>query len=44
MGYGVARRAIGYPYEIPPEAHGNALLVTTEQIKLAGQVLMPTDN
>lgn len=39
MVYGVSRKAIGYPYVIPPEAQGNALLVTTEQIRLAGQVL-----
>ncbi|KAI5919787.1 hypothetical protein F4810DRAFT_714138 [Camillea tinctor] len=38
MVYGVSRRAIGYPYEIPPEAHGNSLLVATEQISLAGQI------
>ncbi|KAI1800517.1 hypothetical protein F4811DRAFT_26112 [Daldinia bambusicola] len=38
MGYGVARRAIGYPYEVPPEFHGNELLVATEQISLAGQI------
>lgn len=38
MIYGVSRKAIGYPYVIPPEAEGNALLVTTYQISLAGQV------
>ncbi|KAK8080940.1 hypothetical protein PG997_008758 [Apiospora hydei] len=38
MVYGVSRKAIGYPYEIPPEAQGNALFVTTEQISLAGQI------
>ncbi|KAK7911144.1 hypothetical protein PG985_013625 [Apiospora marii] len=38
MVYGVSRKTIGYPYVIPPEAKGNALLVTTEQISLAGQI------
>ncbi|KAK8135597.1 hypothetical protein PG984_003537 [Apiospora sp. TS-2023a] len=38
MVYGVSRHAIGYPYVIPPEAHGDALAVTTEQISLAGQI------
>lgn len=38
MVYGVSQKAIGYPYEIPPDAHGNALLVATEQISLTGQV------
>ncbi len=38
MVYGVSQKAIAYPYEIPPEAEGNGLLVTTRQISLAGQV------
>ncbi|KAH8163693.1 hypothetical protein CIB48_g4558 [Xylaria polymorpha] len=38
MVYGVSQKAIAYPYEIPPEAEGNALLVTTRQISLAGQI------
>ncbi|KAI0403838.1 hypothetical protein F4802DRAFT_271826 [Xylaria palmicola] len=38
MVYGVSQKAIGYPYEIPPEAEGNGLLVTTRQISLAGQI------
>ncbi|GAW17101.1 hypothetical protein ANO14919_065510 [Xylariales sp. No.14919] len=38
MVYGVSQKAIGYPYEIPPEAEGNGLLVATRQISLAGQI------
>ncbi|KAI1741276.1 hypothetical protein F4680DRAFT_72722 [Xylaria scruposa] len=38
MVYGVSQKAVGYPYEIPPEAEGNALLVSTKQVNLAGQI------
>lgn len=42
MLYGVSQQAIAYPYEVPPEAHGNALLVATEQISLTGKVQIPS--
>ena len=44
MVYGVSQKAIAYPYEIPPEAEGNELLVSSRQISLAGQVQFPIYN
>ncbi|KAI1820949.1 hypothetical protein F4861DRAFT_520973 [Xylaria intraflava] len=38
MVYGVSKKSIAYPYVVPPEAHGNSLLVATEQISLTGKI------
>ena len=43
MAYGVSKKSLAYPFEIPPEADGDGLLVATDQISLEGKVCVITE-